>query len=578
MTQKTTSITEIPNSITSELDLASACEMTRLFRQVDAQLFNGYLRFESMLDKPFLDRFENAVNSLTEIFSSGQSVKVVLTGAGTSGRLGAFVAKTFNKILADKELKPVFDYFIAGGNKALVKAQEGAEDDPIQAVKDLKSFEEDGVDRMVFIGVTCGFSAPYTAGQMIYTLDNPKYYSVLVGFNPVERGRNVHVENWDHTFLSAVKLFEKGRNTAIINPVVGPEGLTGSTRLKGGSATKILCESLLYISLLNSGMIEAQEWGFDEYPFEASIPDQIRFVFQLFEQTRISLYQKNEQISELMEIGGQVLKDGGHIYYLGVENLGNLATIDASECPPTFGSKFEDVRGFIHQGWKGLLNKDIDLSHVDWMYQIDVEHFFDKVADGLTDKDVVFVLGEQAQTNLTNEWIAKLSESYNAKVVPIYFSPETLPDTGKTYQFDLPVQGLAVKHCCFNEFAMKLVLNLITTAAHVIKGKVFRNRMIDLNISNNKLFYRTIGIIESLLGVDMETARQATIGSIYHVDEPTEEMLNAPISEYVDNANGKDKVVPRAILMATGKFTYAQAVDALSKEPIVRNIIESYVV
>jgi N-acetylmuramic acid 6-phosphate (MurNAc-6-P) etherase len=117
-------------------------------------------------------------------------------------------------------------------------------------------------------------------------------------------------------------------------------------------------------------------------------------------------------------------------------------------------------------------------------------------------------------------------------------------------------------------------LNAVTTGAHILDGKIYQNRMIDLNISNTKLFYRTIEILKDIVGVDKDTAFMSILKSIYRTDELTEEQIKAPISQHVNAGTWKKKNVPRALLIATGKFNFEQAEKALAKEPVVRAIIE----
>ncbi len=87
---------------------------------------------------------------------------------------------------------------------ALMLPQEKKEDDPNQAVEDLKQVTK-GKTKVLYVGVTCGFSAPYVAGQLHYIMQMDNFMSVLLGFNPIEMARNVPIENWDQTFATIIK-------------------------------------------------------------------------------------------------------------------------------------------------------------------------------------------------------------------------------------------------------------------------------------------------------------------------------------------------------------------------------------
>ena len=127
------------------------------------------------------------------------------------------------------------------------------------------------------------------------------------------------------------------------------------------------------------------------------------------------------------------------------------------------------------------------------------------------------------------------------------------------------------------QLALKLVLNALTTGAHILNGKVYGNRMIDLRISNNKLFHRTVGIITDLTGADTATAIQSLIRSVYKTDTLTQDQLDAPVSDHIEASKPVPRLVPIALLIATGKFTWQQAWDTLEADPVVRHSISSHV-
>jgi hypothetical protein len=105
--------------------------------------------------------------------------------------------------------------------------------------------------------------------------------------------------------------------------------------------------------------------------------------------------------------------------------------------------------------------------------------------------------------------------------------------------------------------------------SHIIKGKVFKNRMIDLKVSNNKLFERSIRIISICSSVSRDIALECLLKSIYRVNNLNSIPSKDEISEHIKNAYSKSKVIPIALLLATGKFTVETAQNILDKEPIV---------
>jgi hypothetical protein len=104
----------------------------RLLRQADAQLFAGFGIDSAMLDAPTL----RSIGALAEAIACGlrasQQVgnekavtRVVISGSGTSGRLAFVVARAMNAVLVRNSFPPCVKYLISGGDKALLRSQEG---------------------------------------------------------------------------------------------------------------------------------------------------------------------------------------------------------------------------------------------------------------------------------------------------------------------------------------------------------------------------------------------------------------------------------------------------------------------
>jgi len=111
-----------------------------------------------------------------------------------------------------------------------------------------------------------------------------------------------------------------------------------------------------------------------------------------------------------------------------------------------------------------------------------------------------------------------------------------------------------------------------------MKGTVYENYMINLGVSNYKLYLRTIGIISTVARVSSDIAESSLLRTIFY-ETPyqsfsLDHMKNVPVKETLILATSKERVVPTAILLSTGLFATVQDVlNALKKEPILRNII-----
>lgn len=604
------SITELTNELTSEIDVASPQQIVRLLRAADYQIFGGYGGYPGLYDTETINKLATLAATAAGVLRSRNGC-VVLSGAGTSGRLAMFTARTFNQKLGTDLATGPFRYTIAGGNAALIQPQEGAEDDPHQGIRDLEEAVA-GADDVLYIGITCGLSAPYIAGQLEHILSGKiNGHVVLLGFNPVELARNTPIEGWPSTFLETARRVEaaerEGKRATVLNPVVGPEPITGSTRMKSGSATKILLEVLFEAA----GAVEDAADTSD--PELLSALTYITYVLlREYEAAIRDAYLATDQIAELVTAGGEALRSGGHIYYLGATGSelvnscgtdceheehdhghahemvlrsegGILGLVDASECPPTYGADYEDVRGFLNEGWSALLpGTGVDMSEQGAAFRIGLEDFKELKLPKLDSHDLVVAIGAFPERDFLLD--AAGAKGARTAAVSVAGSGESRADIRVEIQPNLTsVVTEESEHGTPEvlsgplQLSYKLVLNALTTGAHVLAGKVYGNRMVDLRISNNKLFHRTVGIISDLMGVDQKTATQALLKSVYETDNLTAEQENGQIRDHIERGKSGERIVPKALLIATGKFTYEKASAALRENPVVRTAIGTYV-
>jgi len=197
------------------------------------------------------------------------------------------------------------------------------------------------------------------------------------------------------------------------------------------------------------------------------------------------------------------LQNGGRLFYLGAGTSGRLGIVDASECPPTFGVEHGLVIGLI-AGGDSAIRKAVEFAEDDpkggWA---------DLQEHQVSDKDVVvgiaasgttpYVIGALEQCN--QEGIATGCITCNAgsplatvaqHPVEVVVGPEFV--TGSTRM----KAGTA----------QKLVLNMLTTSAMIQLGRVKGNKMVDMQLSNNKLVDRGTKMVMRELGVSYEKANE----------------------------------------------------------------------
>lgn len=131
---------------------------------------------------------------------------------------------------------------------------------------------------------------------------------------------------------------------------------------------------------------------------------------------------------------------------------------------------------------------------------------------------------------------------------------------------------------CLQELALKLVLNAISTGAHVLVGKTYENIMVDVRVSNVKLFYRALGILARLGAQEREKCELCLLKSIYGDDQDDDQARTRfqvdNVAKHIESATSQMLVVPRALVMLLTGCTAAKAREILTRSNnSVRNCI-----
>jgi N-acetylmuramic acid 6-phosphate etherase len=197
------------------------------------------------------------------------------------------------------------------------------------------------------------------------------------------------------------------------------------------------------------------------------------------------------------------MKKGGRLFYIGAGTSGRLGVVDASECPPTFGVPEDWVVGLI-AGGDGAIRKAVEFAEDDANQAIlDLEeHVLEEgdsviglAASGTTPYVIGGVKAVRAKGLLTgcitcNEdtpLAAAVEYPIEAVVGPEFLTGSTRMKAGT---------------------AQKLVLNMISTSVMIQLGRVKGNKMVDMQLSNNKLIARGVAIVMKELNIDRQTAQR----------------------------------------------------------------------
>lgn len=210
------------------------------------------------------------------------------------------------------------------------------------------------------------------------------------------------------------------------------------------------------------------------------------------------------QIAQVVDRVAAAIQAGGRLIYIGAGTSGRLGILDASECPPTFGTRPEQVVGLIAGGHKAIL------SAVENVEDNKAQGAADLQAIRFSDRDVLvglaasgrtpYVIGAMEYAKTCNAFVAIVScnpHGEMAQLADVAITPVVGPEvvTGSTRL----KAGTA----------QKLVLNMISTGAMIRVGKVYSNLMVDVEATNAKLIERQVSIVMEATECSRDAAQQA---------------------------------------------------------------------
>lgn len=214
------------------------------------------------------------------------------------------------------------------------------------------------------------------------------------------------------------------------------------------------------------------------------------------------------ELEKLIRLTTLALKSGGRLFYVGAGTSGRLGVLDASECPPTFGTPPHLVQGIMAGGAKAL-HSAVEGAEDDFDAGARAVE-----ARGVGPKDVVLGIAASGRTPFV--WGALSgSRRRGAKTGILCFNPFLKFARGGRPSIVLAVnlgpEILTGSSRLKAGTATKLILNALTTLTMVRLGKVVGNLMVDLNPSNVKLRDRACRIVAELSGRDIATAQRALV-------------------------------------------------------------------
>jgi N-acetylmuramic acid 6-phosphate (MurNAc-6-P) etherase len=420
---------------------SSGVEMLRALHECDAQIFSGFGGHAGLFDEPCLSAAGHLIGALGRALTAragGESARVIVAGGGPAGRVAWQLCQSFNAVLAKQSggaaaragqaaAPDLFHCLIAGGDRALpFDAESEAEESAERGRADLIAAMR-GQAHVVYIGISAGLSSPAVAAQIDYCMQirggvgagdakaeaaaasgrHASLHTALLGFNPTARSRDVSIEPWPaasnvsvandgNTFRQVTRRLDAQALTdavlgaaptcTILTPVLGPEFITGHTRLKCCSAAGMILSSLFSVALTRSlpfSLLPALAAAASTRSALGVDPVRSAYLACLSEfeasQRQLSLALPKlaalvDRVSESLAAPAPVqlgsasastataAAQGGRLIYLSLSSAaGRAALSDAVEMDEAFGSGSENVRAFGLGGLRGAVRDPASL-------------------------------------------------------------------------------------------------------------------------------------------------------------------------------------------------------------------------
>ncbi len=215
----------------------------------------------------------------------------------------------------------------------------------------------------------------------------------------------------------------------------------------------------------------------------------------------IAVEREIPYIVRATELIVESFRAGGRLLYFGAGTSGRLGVVDASECPPTFGTDPTMVVGVIAGGDAAMFRSQEGAEDSEAQARKDVE------GHGVTAHDTVCGLAASRRTPYVVAAVAH-AKTLGAKTIYVTTNPrsEFNLDVDVAICPEVGPEVLMGSTRMKSGTAQKLVLNMLTTTAMVKLGKVYENMMVDLQLTNKKLVERSKRIVMMATGVDYDTA------------------------------------------------------------------------
>lgn len=236
---------------------------------------------------------------------------------------------------------------------------------------------------------------------------------------------------------------------------------------------------------------------------ELSVPDIVRAINAEDKKVAEAIEKNLPAIAALIEAVVLSLANGGRLFYIGAGTSGRLGILDASECPPTYGVPHELVTGII-AGGDGAIRKAVEFA------EDDTEAAYkDLLNAGVKSGDVVVGLSASGKTPYVLGGLKACAMNHIVTGC-VTCSSQSPIGTASAFPVEVEVGPEVITGSTRMKAgtAQKMVLNMITSTAMVRLGKVKGSKMINMQLSNDKLIDRGARMVSEATGLDYEKSRE----------------------------------------------------------------------
>ncbi|MFD4704651.1 N-acetylmuramic acid 6-phosphate etherase [Gottfriedia sp. NPDC058432] len=267
---------------------------------------------------------------------------------------------------------------------------------------------------------------------------------------------------------------------------------------------------------------------------QLSVDEFLNIMNEEDQKVALAVREQIPMISNVVQLVVEAFQNGGRLIYVGAGTSGRIGLLDAVECPPTFGTNPSEVIGLIAGGERAFIKAVEGAEDSEELGKEDLLRI------SLTRNDIVIGIAASGRTPYVIGAL-KYANEIGAKTVAVACNKGSkIGEVAfQKIEVDNGPEVLTGSTRLKAGTSQKLICNMISTASMIGIGKVYKNLMVDLQLTNSKLVDRAKRIIVEATGCEYETA-----------------------SNYLQKANNQTKI---AIVMILTGMNYDEAIISLNK-------------